>query len=73
MEVYELIAQVNAEIVNNRATAMIDGERIVVAEVVGDGMALTEAGEAIAATLKPAPKKTTKSTKTAAPADSDSE
>ena len=68
MDVYELIKQVNAEIVCNRATAIIDGDRIVVAEVVGDGMALTEAGLAIAATLTPAPKKTTKTTKAADPA-----
>ena len=56
MDVYELIKQVGAEIVNNRARALIDGERVVVAEVGENGMALTEAGEAIAATLKPAPK-----------------
>jgi hypothetical protein len=59
MDVYELIKQVGAEIVCNRATARIDGKFVVVAAVSGDAFALTPEGEEIAATLKPVPKKTT--------------
>jgi hypothetical protein len=59
VDVYDLINRVSAEIVCNRATAFIDGERVVVAAVSGDGLVLTPAGELVAATLKPAPQKTT--------------
>jgi hypothetical protein len=54
MDVYEVIESVGAEIVCNRATARIDGAYVVVAEVVGDGFALTEDGKAVAALLRPA-------------------
>lgn len=62
MDVYALIEKTGAEIVCNKATARIEGEFVVVAEAVGDGMVLTEEGAALAEKLKPAPKtKTTKS------------
>lgn len=64
MDVYELIEKVGAEIACNKATARIDGEFVTVAEVVGDGMVLTDEGAALAEKLKPAPK--TKATKSKA-------
>ena len=56
MDAYELIQQVGAEVVNNRAVARVNGKKVVVAQVGDNGMALTAEGEALAATLKPAPK-----------------
>lgn len=63
MDVYKLIEQVGAEIVSNRATARIDGAHVVVAEVVGSEFVLTEEGQALASTLKPAKTKPKKSAK----------
>jgi hypothetical protein len=74
MDVNELITAVGAELVSNRAIARnSDGERVVVAQVVGDAMVLTPEGEAMAAEIKPAPEpkpaaKTTKSKTTKAAA-----
>ena len=69
MDVYELIEKVGAEIVSNKATARIDGAFVVVAEVAGDGMVLTDDGKALAEKLKPAPKAKTAKSKAAEPAD----
>lgn len=72
MDVYELIEQVGAEIVSNRATARVDGKHVVVAEVVGNEFVLTEEGQALAGTLKPAkakPKKSAQKRKRARHAD----
>lgn len=57
MDVYKLIEALNAEIAVNRATALIDGKRVVIAKVGADGLELTEAGQELAnAQTEPAPK-----------------
>ena len=72
MDVYELIEKTGAEIVSNRATAPIDAVHVVVAEVVGNEFVLTEKGQALANTMKPAkakPKKSAQKRKRARNAD----
>ena len=76
MNVFDVIDAVNAEVVANRAVAKVNGERVVVAQVIGDKMVLTAEGEEMAKLVKPAPApkaKTTKSktTKAAATPKSD--
>jgi hypothetical protein len=65
MDVFELIDAVGAEIAANRAVARVDGERVVVAKVIGDKMVLTAEGEELAKVVKPAPAPAPKATKTA--------
>jgi hypothetical protein len=64
MDVFELIDAVGAEIAANRAVARVDGERVVVAKVIGDKMVLTAEGEELAKVVKPAPAPAPKATKT---------
>ena len=74
MDAYELIKQIGGEIVNNRGRAVVDGKRVVVAEMVNDSFTLTDEGKALAATLKPAPKPAAKpktATKKSAPKSSE--
>lgn len=76
MNVFDVIDAVNAEVVANRAVTKVNGERVVVAQVIGDKMVLTAEGEEMAKLIKPAPApkaKTTKSktTKAAATPKSD--
>lgn len=64
MDAFKLIENTKAEIACNRATAWVEGKRVVIAEVIGDEMVLTEAGLALAAEApasapKRAPKKAT--------------
>lgn len=55
MDVYKLIEETGAEIVSNRAVARLGDQRVVIAKVMGDGLALTADGEELAKTFKPAP------------------
>ncbi len=63
MDVFELINAVGAEVVANKAVAKVDGQRVVVAQVIGDKMVLTAEGEEAAKSIKPAPAPKAKSTK----------
>jgi len=63
MDVFELINAVGAEVVANKAVAKVDGQRVVVAQVIGDKMVLTAEGEETAKSIKPAPAPKAKSTK----------
>ena len=57
MDAYKLIEVLNAEIAVNRATALVDGKRVVIAKVGAEGLELTEAGQELAnAQTEPAPK-----------------
>lgn len=63
MNVFETIAALGAELVSNRAVVRTaDGDRVVVAQVVGDEMVLTAEGEVMAADVKPAPAPKAKTT-----------
>ena len=44
MDVYQLVAALGGEIVRNKARARVDGEIVVIGELGGNGMQLTEAG-----------------------------
>jgi hypothetical protein len=56
MDVFETIKAIGGELVSNRAMVRnADGERVVVAQVVGDEMVLTAEGEEMAKAVKPAP------------------
>jgi hypothetical protein len=63
MNVEELIKAVKAELLPNKAVAKVDGVRVVVARVIGDGWVLTAEGEELAKAVKPAPKPKAKTTK----------
>jgi hypothetical protein len=63
MNVYDVINAVNAELLTNKAVAIVDGSRVVVARVIGDELVLTAEGEEMAKSLKPAPKPQAKATK----------
>lgn len=72
MSVYDLIARVGAEIVNNRAVAIIGDERVTVAIAGEKEMELTEAGKALAEAQKTeAPKR--KRARSEAPAENTDE
>lgn len=75
MDVFETIKALGGELASNRAVVRTpEGDRVIVAQVIGDEMVLTAEGEEMAKAVKPAPApkpkaKTTKSktTKAAAP------
>jgi hypothetical protein len=54
MDVTETIKALGAELAANRAVALVAGEHVIVARVVGGKMVLTAEGEALAASVKPA-------------------
>lgn len=56
MDAYKLIDALNAEIAVNKATALVDGKRVVIAKIGADGLELTEEGQALAtAQTEPTP------------------
>ena len=67
MDVYELIEQLGAEIVRNRAVVRENDERVVIAIVGENGLELTEAGKAKAEAAKPKAKASTPKTAKSAP------